>query len=352
MNTIKKYTLCFCVAIITAMFLCTAVYAEYYEFSIDGPETCGVGDTVEITVTLSSDEELDDSDAFLVYDTDYFEYVDSDSEEHDDYNGTVRLRGSFGQDSYSCSWTVELLATNEGSADFELTDKWVKNANGQVVTSTADTYTLDIGEAGSAPVSDDEDADLASAVYFESSFSFHFSDPEEVPTCFDETTVDISGVTCKAWKFNSQMSQDVDYSADINQFYAVYGYIEDEADACWYSYDSEEESFQRLLMLQDVDIEKTPEPVSETENGAEDSGSPAIINNISQLIIIVFILLVILIIVVNVIFSRLEKNSRKKRIEERQRLSREELRQKREIESKIKEKREQESQSQNMRRPD
>lgn len=352
MNIIKKYTLCLCMAVITTLLIYTAVYAENYEFTIDGPETCGVGDTVEITVKLSSDEELEDSDAFLVYDTDYFEYVDSEAEEHDENNGTVRLRGNFDQDSYSCTWTVELLATNEGSAEFEITDKWVKNAYGQVVTSTSDTYTLEIGEEDSAPVSYEGNEDLASAVYYESSFSFHFIDPDEVPTCFDETTVEISGVTCKAWKFNSEMSQDVDYSADIDQFYAVYGYIADESDSCWYSYDTEEETFQRLVMLQNVDVEKTPEPVTETETETEESGSPAIINNISQLIIIVFVALVILIIVVNIIFNRLEKNSRKKRIEERQRLSREELRQKREIENKIREKRDQEAQSQNMRRPD
>jgi len=49
----------------------------------------------------------------------------------------------------------------------------------------------------------------------------------------------------------------------------------------------------------------------------------------------------------------MEKKSRKKRIEERQRLSHEELRQKRELERRIMEKKELEerAQSQNMRRP-
>lgn len=350
MNKIRKYTLCFCLAVVAAMLMNMAVYADNYEFTIDGPESCGVGDTVEVTVTLTADEELEDSDAFLVYDTDYFEYVDSECEEYDEGNGTVRLRGSFSQDSYSCSWTIELLATEEGTAEFEITDKWVKNADGQVVTSTADGFSMEIGETGSAPASSDSDEDLAEAVYFDSSFSFHFAEPEEVPDCFDETTAEISGVSCKAWKFNSEMNQKVDYSADPSDFYAVYGYIDNENDACWYVYDAEGDSLQRLLMLQDVEIEKTAEPVVTDEAGDKDS--PAIINNITQIMIIAFVVLVVLIIVINVIFSSVEKKSRKKRIEERQRLSREELRQKREIENKIQKKREQEAQSQNMRRPD
>ena len=350
MNKFRKYTLCLCMAVIAALLMNLAVYADNYEFTIDGPDSCGVGDTVEVTVTLTADEELEDSDAFLVYDTDYFDYVDSDSDEYDEGNGTVRLRGSFTQDSYSCSWTVELLATEEGTAEFEITDKWVKNADGQVVTSTADGFSMEIGEAGSAPVSDNGDGDLAEAIYFDSSFSFHFAEPEEVPTCFDETTTEISGVSCKAWKFNSEMNQKVDYSADPADFYAVYGYIDSENDACWYVYDAEGDSLQRLLMLQDVEIEKTEEPVVTDE--ATEEGSPAIINNITKLMIIAFVALVVLIIVINVIFSNLEKKSRKKRIEERQRLSREELKKKREIENKIQEKRQQEAQSQNMRRPD
>lgn len=350
MNKFRKYTLCFCLAVVAAMLMNLAVYADNYEFTIEGPENCGVGDNVQVTVTLTSDEELEDSDAFLVYDTEYFDYVDSDSDEYDEDNGTVRLRGDFSQDGYSCTWSVELLATEEGTADFEITDRWVKSAAGQVVTSTAEGLSVEISSEGSVSVSDNSDEDLAEAIYLESSFSFHFAEPEEVPTCFDETTTEISGVSCKAWKFNSEMNQKVDYSADPADFYAVYGYIEDEKDACWYVFDTETESIQRLLMLQDVEIEKTEEPVVTDE--ATEEGSPAIINNITQLMIIAFIALVVLIIVINVIFSSLEKKSRKKRIEERQRLSREELRQKREIENKIQEKRQQEAQSQNMRRPD
>lgn len=354
MNRFKKYTLCLCMAIIATLLFSMTAFADNYEFTIDGPDSCGVGDNIEITVTLSADEELADSDAFLVYDTEYFDYVDSESDEYDTDNGKVRLRGDFSADAYSTSWTITLQAKEEGEAEFDITDKWVKSAAGSVVTSTSDSFSVEIGEAGSS--SDNasaSDEDLASAVYMESSYSFHFTEPETVPSCFDETTAEISGVSCKAWKFNSEMSQDVDYGADVSEFYAVYGYIDDESSEGWYVYDDETAGFTRLVMLKDVDVEKTPEPVVEdtTEAAENDSSSPAIFNNITQLIIIVFIVLVVLLIVVNVIFNNLEKKSRQKRIAERQRLSREELRQKREIESKIQEKKEQEAQSQNMRRP-
>lgn len=351
MNRIKKYTICLCMMIIAALFMNLAVFAEYYEFKIDGPSECGVQDTVEVTVTLSSDDELEDSDAFLVYDTAYFEYVDSECDEHDDSNGTVRLRGSFDSDSSSCSWTVKLLAKKTGSAEFEITDKWVKNGNGQVVSSTADSFTIKIGESGSAASAQGNDDDTAEMLILDSSYTFHFTEPDTVPSCFDETTAVISGVSCKAWKFNSKMSQKAEYGSDIEEFYAVYGYIDNESDSCWYTYDTKTESLSRLLMLQDVEIEKTPEPVNEDKDSSSKE-APSIFNNITQLMIIAIVALIVLIIVVNVIFNKMEAKSRKKRIQERQRLSREELRQKREIENKIQKKKEQEAQSQNMRRPD
>lgn len=355
MNKIRKYTLCLCMAVITALLMCSAVYADNYEFTISGPDSCGVDELVDVTVTLTADEALNDSDAFLVFDTDYFEYADTDFNEYDNYAGTVRLRGDFSEDSYSCSWTVTLKAINEGTAEFSISDKWVQNASGTVVTSTADGFSIEIGEGSSvSQTGGSDDEDLATEIYVESEFEFHFREPDSIPSCFEETTGTIFGMNCKVWKFNSGMQQDVDYSANADEFYAVYGYIDSEDEAAWYVYDTATEALQRLLMLQDIEVEKTPEQVVNDDASANETKGDTvdIFSDITKLIVVVFVVLVILIIVINVVFSRAEKKSRQKRVQERQRLSHEEIRQKRELERKIQEKRIQEGQSQNMRRPD
>lgn len=354
MNRISKFTLCICMTFVMSILMCSAVFAEYYEFSISADESCGVGDTVDVTIELSSDEMINDSDAFFVYDTEYFEYVESESDEHDDYAGTVRLRGDFSENSYSCTWNVTLKAISEGASEFSITDKWVQNGNSQVVSSTAESFEIEVSGEGTNTATDTgNDADLATAVSYSKEFEFNFETPGSVPSCFEETTAEICGESCRAWKLNSGMAENVDYTADLGDFYAVYG-SQDSEEAAWYLYDSKEESFQRLVMLNDIEVEATAAPEKEEvkESDSSEKESPDIISDVIHIIIIVFIILVVLIVVINIIFNKIEKRERMRRKQERRRASHEELRQKREQERRISENQSSYGPSHNTRRPE
>lgn len=332
MKKISKLTLFIVMIISFSVFGTMTAFAEYYKFDINADKKCAVGDELKVTIELSSDEIINDSDAYFVFDTDYFEFVDSDSEEEDASDGKVRLRGDFSENSYSCTWSVTLKAVAEGDSEFSISDKWVQNGSKQVVSSESENHDISIGKAGETSSSNTSTEDLASFVYCDKSFRFNFTEPDSVPSCFSEDSANLCGSLCKVWKLNEGMSEHVNYTADASEFYAVYGYIDEEDESAWYLFDTKEESFQRLLMLQDVEVEPTEAPTEEakSDNSEETKKeSPAIISNVMNLIIIAFVVLVILIILVNVLFNKLEKNARRKRMEERRRASRDELAHKR-----------------------
>lgn len=351
MKMIKKLALILCVAVISLM-AGTVVFAEYCEFSINGPTKCDIDEVIELTIVLESDQMLKDCDGNFYYDTDYFELVDTSSNEYDE--GKIRLRGDFSEDSYSSTWTVELRAIREGDVELSVNETWVQSDEGNTISATVTDYSIEVGEGLSddsqttnGENSDNSDISQVSSVSYEASFEFYFAEPATVPSCLQETTAVICGTECRAWKLNDKMSQDVAYSADSSDFYAVYGYIDSSSDACWYLYDTTENCFQRMVLLKNVEVEK-----AESETGSTSKASFSLTDNILLIIVIIFIVLVLLIVLVNVIFGKLEAKSRQKRIQERQRLSREELNHKRAIEKKIQEKRISETESQNMKRPE
>ena len=353
MKGLKKFTLCLSIVFAFMVLISTAVYADTV-FKIEAPESCSTGDTIKVKVILSSDETLQDSDVFLVYDENYFQFIDSEDGEHDAGAGAVRFRGDFSADSYSDEWTAEFKALKSGPAEFTISDKWVQNVNNEVVDSSAEDCTVNIaaGEGGSsdAVVTD-------TGISAEISFTLHLTEPDSVPSCFSETTANLYGSTVKVWILNPKMLQDVDYTADADAFYAIYGYTKDEEDAAWYLYDTEEKTFQRLVMLQDVKVKATKEPKADSANAGSDS---SIFEKLTGVMIGVFVVLVIAIIVFNVIFSRMEKKSRMQKMEERRKASREELMRKRAAERQAMLRSQQEvkpdkridNESQNMQRPE
>ena len=362
MNGCKRGLLCLLAAAL--MLLLTSVVSAKAVFEIETPASCGAGDTIEVKVRLQAEEALQDSDVFLVYDKSCFEFADAEDGEHDASAGTVRFRGDFSANSFGQEWTATFKAIKSGSAVFSISDKWVQDTKKNVVDASAEEVTVKItantggntqtNETGTEGT-DGTDMYIRANV----SMTLHLTEPKEVPSCFIETTANINGTSCKAWTLHEKMQEETDYGASLADYYALYGYTEKAEDAVWYLYDEKEGTFQRLLMLDNVKVKQTAAEDAQPQEDAaeEDSEGATLFEKLTGLMIGVFVILVIVIIVFNVVYSRMEKKSREKFMEERRKESRDALMKKRADERNAAmrqrhEEKPEKNESQNMQRPD